>query len=76
MEKCALQFTHPQVYAKYSQKLCVNRHRVSEKKDLLNLFEIFQFARIVYHHHHHHHDRRCRNNNKVDVSDSVVRLAS
>lgn len=32
MEKCALQFTHPQVYAKYSQKLCVNRHRVSEWK--------------------------------------------
>lgn len=32
-KKCALQFTHPQVYAKYSQKLCVNRHRVSEWKN-------------------------------------------
>lgn len=44
--KIVLQFTHPQVYAKYSKKerwvVCgVNRHRVSEKKNLLNLFEIF-----------------------------------
>lgn len=41
----------------FTKIVCKSSSRERVEKILLNLFEIFQFARIVYHHHHHHHDR-------------------